>query len=365
MSFNYLDYVFQNTENQRLVKKPGQINGIDFSCDNLQSCEVIVADFTAQFTIDDSNNCQFFIGPVEGSFMMRNCQNCVVTVACQQFRLRDCHNCTFYLYCGTQPVIESSDNLQFSPYNGSYPLADVHFDKASLNPDVNLWNQIYDFTPGNDGLHYTLSETVPHMIEMPFTDDEGNSLGPCVCPVSAPSLAPQPIPPPVDSDFQSFDFSVSQDQAQQLFASSSSSSYDAFDLSPAAPSQAPSMAMVEPELTPLDRWTIERREYLLRQRENALQSKRDARITAENELKAFYEQRQSRLSAVAQENRKTNDALLRDLNEPREAKAVEHAQDVAWDRVVSYIDQNGARDNQRVERMRSVLINLKHARNRK
>ena len=46
------------------------------------------------------------------------------------------NNSTVYLFCETEPVIESSTNLTFDPYNVSYPLQDKHVEAADL--DFNL-----------------------------------------------------------------------------------------------------------------------------------------------------------------------------------------------------------------------------------
>lgn len=54
------------------------------------------------------------------SVFIRDCKNCTVVVACQQFRTRDCSGCTFFLFSSTQPVIESSADLRFACYTLDY-----------------------------------------------------------------------------------------------------------------------------------------------------------------------------------------------------------------------------------------------------
>ena len=41
---------------------------------------------------DYCKDCHIVTGPVASSVFIRNCQDCVVVVACQQLRLRDCKN---------------------------------------------------------------------------------------------------------------------------------------------------------------------------------------------------------------------------------------------------------------------------------
>ena len=54
------------------------------------------------------------------SIFVRNCKNCTLVLACQQFRARDCSGCTFFLFSATKPVIESSSDLRFACYTLDY-----------------------------------------------------------------------------------------------------------------------------------------------------------------------------------------------------------------------------------------------------
>ena len=70
-------------------------------------------------TVDDCINCKIFIGPVkvggwlvsvvatgpQGSVFVRDCTNCVVVVACGQFRTRDCRNLDAFLCVNTQVTL--------------------------------------------------------------------------------------------------------------------------------------------------------------------------------------------------------------------------------------------------------------------
>lgn len=79
---------------------------------------------------------------------------------CNQFRCRDLLNTTVYLFCETDPVIESSEGLIFAPYNLAYPLQDQHVEAAGLKTEHNKWDLIFDFTDttesGEKIRHYEL-----------------------------------------------------------------------------------------------------------------------------------------------------------------------------------------------------------------
>ena len=51
-----------------------------------------------------------------------------------------------YLYCASDPIIESSQRLTFGPYNLSYPHLDEHMVGAKLDPNSNRWDLVFDFT---------------------------------------------------------------------------------------------------------------------------------------------------------------------------------------------------------------------------
>ena len=84
--------MFKDKEGEVLTKNPGAIDGIQFAIKDLKDCEVYLMDHMAQITIDRCTGCKFYIGPVKASIFVRDCSDCTVTVACQQFRCRDLNN---------------------------------------------------------------------------------------------------------------------------------------------------------------------------------------------------------------------------------------------------------------------------------
>ena len=119
--FNRKDYIFEKKNDETLIKLPGQIDGKAFSIRYLENCKVYLYDHSAQVTVDQCKNCTFVVGPVKGSIFLRDCSDCEVFVACQQFRSRDLVDSKVYLFAANEPVIESSSGLEFGPYNLGYP----------------------------------------------------------------------------------------------------------------------------------------------------------------------------------------------------------------------------------------------------
>jgi len=77
---------------------------------------------------------------------LRDCVNCVITVACKQLRLRGCSHCKVYAFSATRPALETSHHMEFGVFNGSYPGQRGHFRKAGLDVNMNEWDQVHDFS---------------------------------------------------------------------------------------------------------------------------------------------------------------------------------------------------------------------------
>jgi hypothetical protein len=152
---NPADFRFEKRSEETLLREPGQISPYDFSIDTLDKCVVYLMDKIAQVTVDRVTNSRLHFGPTDGSIFLRDCENCVVTASCAQFRLKNCKRLYIFLYCGSDPAIEYSSELIFGPYNFSYPLQNTHFAQAKLDVKNDKWSQVFDFNK-NDEEHWRL-----------------------------------------------------------------------------------------------------------------------------------------------------------------------------------------------------------------
>ena len=57
MKPNKEDFVFENLQNQRLVRTNGQINGMSFCLRNVSNCQVYLKDFTSTVYILNCKDC--------------------------------------------------------------------------------------------------------------------------------------------------------------------------------------------------------------------------------------------------------------------------------------------------------------------
>lgn len=65
---------------------------------------------------------------------------------------------TLYLYALNDPIIESSGNLTFAPYNVAYPQLDKQAETVGFDTTVNKWDLIFDFTKGETKDNYKFLE---------------------------------------------------------------------------------------------------------------------------------------------------------------------------------------------------------------
>lgn len=84
-----------------LTKLPGSINGQQFIVEDCRDCDIFLLDNCTSVQIDACVNCRILVGPCQASLFLRNCSQCVVICAVQQFRSRDCADVDVYLYNAT------------------------------------------------------------------------------------------------------------------------------------------------------------------------------------------------------------------------------------------------------------------------
>ncbi|RWS28299.1 protein XRP2-like protein, partial [Leptotrombidium deliense] len=132
------------------------INGQQFIVQNCQNANVFVFDHISSVTVDDCTDCAFFFGPTKGSIVLRNCIDCRVMCASQQFRTRDCKCLQVFLYSLTTPAIESTYDVKFACFSFFYHDLAEHFKESGLSVFNNSWNQIFDFNAIEGEIHWSL-----------------------------------------------------------------------------------------------------------------------------------------------------------------------------------------------------------------
>ena len=177
---------------EEVIRKPDSIRGIDIVVEDCTSSTVAICDHVSQAQLDNLNKCKILVGPCAGSVFLRDCVDCTFSIATRQLRTRNCTNCTVYLFSQTEPIIETSSGMRFAPYNASYPEQAKHFEKAGLDPALNLFYAIYDFNGAEADAATHWSELPDDAWEawvIPLPEDD---LGQACNPVDRRTRAPIP-----------------------------------------------------------------------------------------------------------------------------------------------------------------------------
>lgn len=167
-------YVQTNQTNVCIKRLKDDLNGNPFNINNIKNSTIIVEDFCDSMTIDNCENCKFFLSAIRGSVFARTCKNSSFLVVCGQFRCVNCEKCTFLLHSKTSPVIESSKKIKIGCCILGYnDLAD-NMTKANLDLIVNKWYDVHDFTPQKG--NFELCDKIKvdefyeqEMVVLPFT----------------------------------------------------------------------------------------------------------------------------------------------------------------------------------------------------
>ncbi|XP_050520461.1 protein XRP2-like [Daktulosphaira vitifoliae] len=162
---NPTDYIIENLSGGTVCKPPGSIGGQQFVIRNCEDTNVFLLDHSDSIIVDDCQGCTLILGPTKQSVFIRDTSNINVIVACGQFRVRDCSSLKVSLFCSTQPIIESSHEMNFSCYQLFYNQLDDHFKRANLNIWNNYWRMIFDYT-WNEGNNWTVSD-IPISVKFP------------------------------------------------------------------------------------------------------------------------------------------------------------------------------------------------------
>jgi protein XRP2 len=155
-NLNKADYVLSKRNGEVIVKEAGTIGGEQFCVEDCKDCDIFLMDHIACVFVDECEGCRIFIGPTMSSVMIRNCKSMSCVIACQQFRTRDCTDCKFSLLCTTEPIIETSTQMQFACFEFNYFSLRAQLSEAQLNVWNNKWWMVYDFNKNSEKPNWNL-----------------------------------------------------------------------------------------------------------------------------------------------------------------------------------------------------------------
>ncbi|XP_068634474.1 tubulin-folding cofactor C [Aristolochia californica] len=135
----------RNTENSVLEKDFRAMEGGDFTLADLNSCEIRLRGRLRTLFVHRLKNCRVFVGPVFGSVLIEEVEDCLFMLASHQIRIHNAKNTNFYLRVRSTPVIEDSCGVRFAPYNLVYDGIEKDLKDSGLEEETGSWANVDDF----------------------------------------------------------------------------------------------------------------------------------------------------------------------------------------------------------------------------
>lgn len=136
----------RNKESQTLSKNFKNFKEIgEFTLSDLDSCEVKLIGCINALFVNRLRNCRVYTGPVIGSILLEEVENCVFVLASHQIRIHNAKGCDFYLRVRSRPIIEYCGGVRFAPYCLRYVGIEEDLTEAGLEEENENWGNVDDF----------------------------------------------------------------------------------------------------------------------------------------------------------------------------------------------------------------------------
>lgn len=115
----------------------------------IDQCHDDVIDLTttsiqiAALHLTQLHRCVILCAPVQGSVLIEGCRECILVLACHQFRMHHSVHVDVYLHISSHPIIEDCNHVRFGVY--AVRGMDERLTKAGLNKDENQYDRVDDF----------------------------------------------------------------------------------------------------------------------------------------------------------------------------------------------------------------------------
>ena len=142
---NETDFGFTNQKNSELTLTADECRQKDIKLSNLEGCNIKIYGCPTALHVNNLKNCKILSGPVSRASFVSDCVDCQFSLACQQLRIHTTTKTVFNIHVTGKAIIEDCSQVGFAPYNWNYPGLCDNFQEASLNREINKWDEIDDF----------------------------------------------------------------------------------------------------------------------------------------------------------------------------------------------------------------------------
>ncbi|EOA16921.1 hypothetical protein CARUB_v10005145mg [Capsella rubella] len=135
----------RNKHGETLVKSFKGSSIGEFTLSDLDSCQVQLTGTVNALFLHRLKNCNVYTGPVIGSILIDDVEDCVLVLASHQIRIHCARKSDFYLRVRSRPIIEDSNGVRFAPYCLDYKGIEEDLKTAGLDEETNNWANVDDF----------------------------------------------------------------------------------------------------------------------------------------------------------------------------------------------------------------------------
>ncbi|ESQ53246.1 hypothetical protein EUTSA_v10025595mg [Eutrema salsugineum] len=136
---------FRNKHKETLVKSFKGSSIGEFTLSDLDSCRVELTGTVNALFLHRLKSCNVYTGPVIGSILIDDVEDCVLVLASHQIRIHCAKKSDFYLRVRSRPIIEDSNGVRFAPYSLDYSGIEEDLKKAGLEEETKSWANVDDF----------------------------------------------------------------------------------------------------------------------------------------------------------------------------------------------------------------------------
>ncbi|XP_074580245.1 tubulin-folding cofactor C [Curcuma longa] len=138
---------FRNKEGSILIKhfRASKEEEGDFTLSDLNSCEIYLKGRLRALFIHRLTNCRVYSGPVLGSILIEEVNDCLLMLASHQIRIHHATATDFYLRVRSRPIIEDCSAVRFAPYRLFYEGIDTELRDCGLGEETRNWANVDDF----------------------------------------------------------------------------------------------------------------------------------------------------------------------------------------------------------------------------
>lgn len=138
-------FTIKNKANETIEVNENDVKGQDVMFTQLSNCTIIMKSNPITLHCTQLSNCVLKCGPVQTSIYLDHCNDCKLSIACQQLRAHNSTNTKIYLHVTSKGIIEDCKEIQVAEYDMNYEGLDDQFEKLGLDKKTNHWDQLDDF----------------------------------------------------------------------------------------------------------------------------------------------------------------------------------------------------------------------------